>query len=193
MAEAHYPLQALLYSVALHRYLRWRQPAYDPDRHLGGVLYLFLRGMSATEPTLFGSAPVRGLVVASSGRPGHGAERSLRPRCTPVTTVETGDVGLDRYDVSVAAGASGSLQAFNRAGILDGSDVHVAHRLAQLAGVSGEDVSLGIAFAVRAPRLGHVCVDLRTIRETASGDVDLPPTSTRCPGPIHLHGSTPWT
>ncbi len=45
MLEAHYPLQALLYSVAVHRYLRWRQPAYDPEQHLGGVLYLFLRGM----------------------------------------------------------------------------------------------------------------------------------------------------
>ncbi len=46
MIEAHYPLQAVLYAVALHRYLRWRQPAYDPDVHLGGCLYLFLRGMS---------------------------------------------------------------------------------------------------------------------------------------------------
>ena len=45
MIAAHYPLQALLYTVALHRFLRWRQPGYDPDRHLGGVLYLFLRGM----------------------------------------------------------------------------------------------------------------------------------------------------
>ena len=45
MIKAHYPLQALLYSVALHRYLRWRQANYDPEKHLGGVLYLFLRGM----------------------------------------------------------------------------------------------------------------------------------------------------
>jgi exodeoxyribonuclease V beta subunit len=45
MIEAHYPLQALLYAVALHRYLRWRQPGYDPHVHLGGVRYLFLRGM----------------------------------------------------------------------------------------------------------------------------------------------------
>jgi exodeoxyribonuclease V beta subunit len=45
MRHAHYPLQALLYSVALHRYLRWRQTGYDPEVHLGGVLYLFLRGM----------------------------------------------------------------------------------------------------------------------------------------------------
>ena len=36
MLRAHYVLQALLYSVALHRYLRWRQPGYDPARHLGG-------------------------------------------------------------------------------------------------------------------------------------------------------------
>lgn len=46
MIGAHYPLQALLYSVALHRYLRWRLPGYDPRRDLGGVLYLFLRGMA---------------------------------------------------------------------------------------------------------------------------------------------------
>jgi exodeoxyribonuclease V beta subunit len=45
MADHHYPLQALLYSVALHRYLRWRLPDYDPARHLGGVAYLFVRGM----------------------------------------------------------------------------------------------------------------------------------------------------
>jgi exodeoxyribonuclease V beta subunit len=35
----------LLYSVALHRFLRWRLPGYSPERHLGGVLYLFVRGM----------------------------------------------------------------------------------------------------------------------------------------------------
>ena len=46
MAEHDYPLQALLYSVALHRYLRWRLPDYQPERHLGGVAYLFIRGMS---------------------------------------------------------------------------------------------------------------------------------------------------
>jgi exodeoxyribonuclease V beta subunit len=48
MAQAHYPLQALLYSVALHRYLRWRLPGYDPERNLGGVLYLFVRGLAGT-------------------------------------------------------------------------------------------------------------------------------------------------
>jgi exodeoxyribonuclease V beta subunit len=46
MQRAHYPLQALLYLVALHRYLRGRLPDYDADRHLAGVFYLFLRGMT---------------------------------------------------------------------------------------------------------------------------------------------------
>jgi exodeoxyribonuclease V beta subunit len=45
MQRRHYPLQALLYLVALHRYLRWRLPDYSPHTHLGGVLYLFVRGM----------------------------------------------------------------------------------------------------------------------------------------------------
>ena len=45
MAHSDYPLQALLYTVVLHRFLRWRLPAYDPSTHLGGVLYLYLRGM----------------------------------------------------------------------------------------------------------------------------------------------------
>nr|WP_211177577.1 UvrD-helicase domain-containing protein [Pseudonocardia acidicola] len=57
MIAAHYPLQALLYSVALHRFLRWRQPGYDPDRHLGGVLYLFLRGMCGPETPTVGGVP----------------------------------------------------------------------------------------------------------------------------------------
>jgi exodeoxyribonuclease V beta subunit len=57
MRHAHYPLQALLYSVALHRYLRWRQPAYDPTTHLGGVLYLFLRGMCGPETPTDGGTP----------------------------------------------------------------------------------------------------------------------------------------
>ena len=46
MEVAHYPLQAMLYLVALHRYLRWRLPGYDPSVNLGGVCYLFVRGMS---------------------------------------------------------------------------------------------------------------------------------------------------
>ena len=45
MGHSSYPLQALLYAVVAHRFLRWRLPRYDPARHLGGVLYLYVRGM----------------------------------------------------------------------------------------------------------------------------------------------------
>jgi exodeoxyribonuclease V beta subunit len=45
MVHHDYPLQAILYLVALHRYLRWRLRGYDPQEHLGGAAYLFLRGM----------------------------------------------------------------------------------------------------------------------------------------------------
>ena len=55
MTHSDYPLQALLYSVALHRFLRWREPGYRPDEHLGGVLYLYVRGMTGADvPTVAG-------------------------------------------------------------------------------------------------------------------------------------------
>ena len=55
MAEHHYILQYHLYTVALHRYLKWRIPSYNYERDVGGVYYLFLRGMSPT------SGPERGV------------------------------------------------------------------------------------------------------------------------------------
>ncbi len=46
MAHSRYDVQAALYLLALHRLLRQRLgAAYDPDRQLGGALYLFLRGL----------------------------------------------------------------------------------------------------------------------------------------------------
>jgi exodeoxyribonuclease V beta subunit len=45
MARHDYPLQSILYSVAVHRYLRWRLDDYRPEAHLGGIAYLFVRGM----------------------------------------------------------------------------------------------------------------------------------------------------
>lgn len=40
-----YDLQYLIYSLALHRYLSLQLPDYLPERHFGGVYYLYLRGM----------------------------------------------------------------------------------------------------------------------------------------------------
>ncbi|MEP7048249.1 MAG: 3'-5' exonuclease, partial [Ilumatobacteraceae bacterium] len=57
MQDANYPLQAALYSVALHRFLRWRLADYDPARHLGGVAYLFLRGMTGADVPVVDGQP----------------------------------------------------------------------------------------------------------------------------------------
>jgi exodeoxyribonuclease V beta subunit len=45
MASHAYHLQALFYVVALHRYLRIRLRDYAFERHIGGYLYLFVRGV----------------------------------------------------------------------------------------------------------------------------------------------------
>jgi exodeoxyribonuclease V beta subunit len=57
MQHSDYPLQALLYSVVLHRFLRWRQPGYHPSQHLGGVLYLFVRGMCGPDTPVVDGHP----------------------------------------------------------------------------------------------------------------------------------------
>lgn len=76
-------------------------------------------------------------------------------------------------DVDFAVEASGMVRAFNQAGVLDVSDVHVAQRLCALAGESDERVALAVAVAVRALRAGSVCVDLLSIARVAGHD-DLP-------------------
>lgn len=46
MSLASYWLQAGLYLVALHRYLKVKMQNYDIEQHLGGATYLYLRGMN---------------------------------------------------------------------------------------------------------------------------------------------------
>lgn len=43
--QSRYDLQYAIYTLALHRQLRARLPGYDYERHVGGVLYLYLRGI----------------------------------------------------------------------------------------------------------------------------------------------------
>ncbi|HZQ78640.1 MAG TPA: exodeoxyribonuclease V subunit alpha [Acidimicrobiia bacterium] len=85
-----------------------------------------------------------------------------------------GTAFADPGDVRLAVGAAGLLGAFNAAGVLNAADVHVARRLGRFVGESDEAVLLAVALAVRAPRLGHVLVDLETVRRTATVDVDNP-------------------
>jgi exodeoxyribonuclease V beta subunit len=54
MVEHHYPLQAILYGVAVYRYLRRRMPHLaDPASSIRGFSYFFVRGMAGS------SAPCR--------------------------------------------------------------------------------------------------------------------------------------
>ncbi|SEK87796.1 DNA helicase/exodeoxyribonuclease V, beta subunit [Colwellia chukchiensis] len=43
----HYDLQYLIYALALHRHLQYALTDYCPEKHFGGIYYLYLRGMSA--------------------------------------------------------------------------------------------------------------------------------------------------
>jgi exodeoxyribonuclease V beta subunit len=50
MERKLYPLQYLLYAVAVNRYLERRIPDYRYETHFGGVLYLYLRGIDNSYP-----------------------------------------------------------------------------------------------------------------------------------------------
>ena len=80
----------------------------------------------------------------------------------------------DPCDVRLVQRAGEVLGPFNAAGVLNAADVHVARRLGRFGAESDDGVLLAAALAVRAPRLGHVHVDLATVRHTAAVDVDVP-------------------
>ena len=173
MSRAHYGLQALLYTVALHRYLRWRLPGYEPGRHLAGVLYLFLRGMARR---------TRGT--------GRGCSRGDHPAhsCEALSDV------LDREQPGERASLIRSRHGGPRAppGCCASSTTSACCRpptctsrcgSAELVGEDDEAVRLAVALAVRGPRLGHVFVDLATIRDTASVESDEPVDLSALPWP----------
>ncbi|MEP6697132.1 MAG: exodeoxyribonuclease V subunit alpha [Pseudonocardiales bacterium] len=88
---------------------------------------------------------------------------------------------VDLFDVGYAARAGGRLAAFNQAGVLSAADVHVATTLGRLGSEGDDRVLLAVALAVRAVRLGSVCIDLGEVHKTAASDteesvdpVDLP-------------------
>ncbi|XTZ39199.1 exodeoxyribonuclease V subunit beta [Salmonella enterica] len=64
MQSHRYDLQYQLYTLALHRYLRHRIAGYDYERHFGGVIYLFLRGVEAqnSQQGIFSIRPERRLI-----------------------------------------------------------------------------------------------------------------------------------
>lgn len=65
MYTHHYPLQAHIYLLALHRFLSWRLPNYVPQKHLGGYIYFFLRGIPDKKEIIKRNYPdqIPGLII----------------------------------------------------------------------------------------------------------------------------------
>lgn len=56
--DSHYDFQYVIYTVAMHRFLKHKLgDSYDYDTHIGGIYYLFLRGMRGENSEINGSVP----------------------------------------------------------------------------------------------------------------------------------------
>ncbi len=75
MLAHRYDVQYALYVLALHRLLRSRIPDYDYDTHVGGAIYLFLRGIDQAGCGVYADRPPRAFIEA--------LDRSLAPQTTP--------------------------------------------------------------------------------------------------------------
>ncbi len=155
-------------------------PGYDPDQDLAGAVYLFLRGMigpgtpavDGVPCGVFGWRPPSGLVADLSDA--LDASRRLAGACRREAVMSVIAAERDPLEPRLALHASGLLREFNAAGVLAAADVHVARRLQAIADDEDESVALAVALAVRAPRLGHVHVDLARIRDTAAVEAEEP-------------------
>ncbi len=67
MLDHHYDLQYLIYTLALHRYLKNKLPDYQYSKYFGGVIYTFLRGMNGEQSTeqtgVFYDMPSENLII----------------------------------------------------------------------------------------------------------------------------------
>ncbi|MDP2507100.1 exodeoxyribonuclease V subunit beta [Oceanobacter sp. 3_MG-2023] len=106
MVEHHYDLQAWIYILALDQFLRQRLPDYSPQQHLGGVYYLFLRGMGdADSAAVAASGPWPGVYLQTIdwAQLQHWQQRLLRPAGSGFGI--GADAGVD-VDVEPDAGAT---------------------------------------------------------------------------------------
>ncbi len=87
----------------------------------------------------------------------------------------------------VSIAATGLLVPFAQAGVLDVADVQVARRVAFLYGEGSEVAVLGLALAVRALRLGAVCVVVESLAEDVLATLEEAPTE-----PLPWPGPAEW-
>lgn len=60
--EKRYDLQYMIYTLALHRYLRSRLPEYDYETHIGGALVMYLRGINSESAGVLADRPPKELI-----------------------------------------------------------------------------------------------------------------------------------
>ena len=75
--DSRYDLQYVLYLVALHRLLKARLTDYNYDSHIGGAVYIFLRGLHAPGQGIFHDRPPRALIEGLDKLFAHQVARKL--------------------------------------------------------------------------------------------------------------------
>lgn len=83
--EKRYDVQYVLYTLALHRLLKSRLSNYDYDRHMGGCIYLFLRGIEEEGAGVHVQRPSKVLIETldmAFNNAAHGTEHHLRSVAT---------------------------------------------------------------------------------------------------------------
>ena len=136
MGHSDYPLQALLYAVVLHRYLRWRQPGYDPDRTSAACSTSTSVACAGPSTPVIDGEPCGVFSWRPAGGAGRGAVRPPRRRRASdggASMTELFEI-TDANDPRLALAATGSLRTFNDAGVLTSADVHVAPAIAAAGG-----------------------------------------------------------
>jgi len=61
--DKRYDVQYVLYVLALHRLLKSRLPGYDYDTHIGGAVYVFLRGIDGEGAGVHAMKPPKNLIL----------------------------------------------------------------------------------------------------------------------------------
>jgi ATP-dependent exoDNAse (exonuclease V) beta subunit len=78
MLAHRYDIQYVIYTLALHRHLKLRLPDYDYEKHIGGAVYLFLRGVDDQGHGVFLDRPPQSLIEsldrAFAGKEAHHAD-----------------------------------------------------------------------------------------------------------------------
>ena len=62
--DHRYDVQYTLYLVALHRLLKFRLDDYEYDTHMGGAVYMYLRGVNTSSRGIFVDRPPKELILS---------------------------------------------------------------------------------------------------------------------------------